>query len=163
MSYDFTTKLQEGESAEAFLDRFFARQFLISPATRAEQRLGVDRWFQCRRTGTRFRVEYKADRTASRTGRAFIETISVDRVGAEKKGWAHTSTADKLIYWLPEDSLAYVIELSALRAKLPSWTKRFPTRLVPNKGYNTHGVIVPLAELEACAEAVIQTDAEVAS
>ena len=42
-----------------------------------------------------------------------------------------------------------------LRAKLPAWERRYQQRSVPNDGYNTIGLIVPLAEFEQIAYLVI--------
>jgi hypothetical protein len=153
MIYNFATKLHEGQKHEKFLDSFCGRWFTIRAATREEQRRGIDRIFTRKKSSETHTVEYKADTTASRTGNAFVETISVDT--ANKPGWAYTSEADWLLYYLPEDGLIYFFEFSVFRKHLPRWAKQFPTRAIPNKGYKTHGLLVPLDEFEQHATKVV--------
>ena len=151
--YRFDEQLEQGEQGEAFLDRYFARWFHISHATPGEQRQGIDRWFYALRRPRSFAVEYKTDWTAGRTGNAFIETVSVDT--RDRAGWAYTSAADRLLYYLPGRAAIYVLTLTALRYRLPFWTQQYPLREIPNDGYHTHGLLVPLAELERCAHRVL--------
>lgn len=153
MTYDFKTQLHCGQTHEHFLDEFFNRWFVIADATRDQQRQGIDRMFTDKDTGAIHAVEYKADTTASRTGNAFVETISVDT--ANKLGWAYTSMADWLFYYLPKDGLIYFFEFAKLRRHLPRWTKQYPARSIPNNGYKTVGLLVPLAEFEAHATKVV--------
>jgi hypothetical protein len=42
--------------------------------------------------------------------------------------------------------------MAAIRAWLPFWLQTYEVREVPNNGYHTHGLLVPLEELERCAE-----------
>lgn len=153
MIYDFIKQLHAGQTHEHFLDGFFNEWFVITDATRDQQRLGIDRIFTDNNTGAIHTVEYKADTTASRTGNAFVETISVDT--ANRAGWAYTSQADWLFYYLPQDGLIYYWIFAKLRRHLPRWTKQYPTRAIPNKGYKTHGLLVPLAEFEQYANKVV--------
>jgi hypothetical protein len=127
----------------------------LRPATRAEQRHGIDRIFTRRQTGQRLAVEYKTDYKASETGNAFVETVSVDAAG--KASWAYSSEADYLIYYVPGDGLIYVLALEILRRELPRWIEEYPLRAAQNEGYTTHGVLVPLHKFEEHAEAVIST------
>lgn len=145
-TYDFATQLRRGQGGEAALDAWFGRRFDIRPATRAEQRRGIDRWFTDRASGERLSIEYKTDWTASRTGNCFVETVSVDT--ADKAGWAVSSQAQWLVYFLPDDGLAYVIPLVSLRAELPRWRREYPVRRIPNDGYHTVGLLVPQDEFE---------------
>lgn len=149
-AYDFTTQLRKGEAAERRLDEHFSTWFTITPASRDEQRRGIDRWFVGRTTGQRFAVEYKTDWKAARTGNAFVETISVSGV---KPGWAFTSQARWLIYYAPGDGgeQVYMVRMEALRERLRRWMGRWPEKVVLNDGYETRGVIVPLAEFERVA------------
>ena len=153
MTYDFAAQLAKGEQAEAQLDRFFADRFDITKATREEQRQGIDRHFRNKADGRTFRIEYKADERASATGNAFVETMSVDSAG--KQGWAYTSQADLLLYYLPKDLLVYVIRLKDLRQQLAGWRATYPQRKADNGSYATWGVLVPLDEFEDIAKAVI--------
>jgi hypothetical protein len=153
VAYDFGIQLARGESGEQVLDKFFSDKFGICPASRQQQLQGIDRIFKNRETGNVLKIEYKTDDIAHRSGNAFVETVSVDSVG--KPGWAYTSRADYLIYYIPGDLLIYVIQFSVLREQLPSWINKYPVKKAPNKGYFTHGIPVPLAEFERCAETVI--------
>ncbi|HMN12042.1 MAG TPA: hypothetical protein PKD55_06935 [Bellilinea sp.] len=149
--YQFDRQLSIGEEGEAFLDGFFAPWFHIRRATPAEQRQGIDRWFVDAR-GRRQSVEYKSDSTAARTGNAFVETISVDTT--RKPGWAYSSQARTLVYYIPPDGLIYIIRFRHLRVVMPRWERDYPTRAVSNAGYHTHGLLVPLHELERLAVTV---------
>lgn len=146
--YSFDAKLAEGQHYEAVLDAFFRRRgATVLEATRAEQRRGIDRWIDGEA------VEYKADRTASRTGNCFIETVSVDT--ANKPGWAYTSEADWLFYFLPESELLYIVWMRSLRWELVGWEKSCRTVKVPNDGYHTHGLLVPQSWIEGLAKEVV--------
>jgi hypothetical protein len=151
MTYDFDQQLAEGAQGEAFLDDFFrARGHSVRPATMDEQRQGIDRVFT-RPDGRVMTVEYKTDRLAGKTGNAFVETVSVDARG--KMGWALTAQSDYLVYYIPE-RVIYVLPFMSLRWALPGWMRDYPARSAPNRGYDTHGVLVPLARL---AEYAMQT------
>jgi hypothetical protein len=154
--YNFGDQLSHGERGEALLDRFFARWFRIEPATHEEQRQGIDRHFHHLTSHNDFTVEYKTDHTAARTGNAFIETVSVDTAG--KAGWAFTSQADRLLYYVPGKGIVYVLKMTAVRARLPFWQQAYEIREVPNNGYHTHGLLVPLEELEKVAERLLTCD-----
>jgi hypothetical protein len=154
--YDFNEQLAEGDRGEASLDRHFSRWFRIEPATPEEQRQRVDRHYRHRTSGQNFKVEYKTGSTASRTGNAFIETVSVDT--EQRAGWAFTSQADMLLYYVPGKRVVYVLKMAAIRARLPFWLQKHEVREVPNNGYHTHGLLVPLEELERCAERVLTWD-----
>jgi len=151
--YNFDIQLAQGESGEARLDRFFSTWFQIQPATPEEQRQGIDRWFADRRRPRTLAVEYKTDHTAARTGNAFIETISVD--SEQKAGWAFTSQADLVLYYVPGRDQVYVLRTTAVRSRLPFWLQACEVRQVPNDGYHTHGLLVPLDELAGCADKVL--------
>ena len=146
--HDFGESLSRGEGGEDLLDSFFSKWYDIKPATREEQRQGIDRHFTRLDTGDHSLVEYKTDWKASETGNAFIETVSVDT--ADKAGWAHTSKADWLVYFLPNSKVIYIAPFGKLREALPEWLATYPVRPAINRGYNTHGVLVPLAEFEKC-------------
>lgn len=151
--YNFNTQLTDGEAGEQRLDQYFSQWFTITPATAAEQRRGIDRHFLRHRDGQSFTVEYKTDHTAGKTGNAFVETISVDT--QNKPGWAITSTAQVLIYHVPDAGTLYIIDLPRLRQHLPRWQKTYPTRQIPNRGYHTHGLLVPLKEFEQIAGQIL--------
>lgn len=144
MVYDFEHQLADGEAGEAFLDEFFRqRGHAVRPASREEQRQGIDR-FIVTPAGREMKVEYKTDHVAARTGNAFVETVSVDTAG--KMGWALTSQADYLVYFIP-DRMIVVLPLRSLRWALPGWMREYPARSAANNGYLTHGLLVPLGAL----------------
>lgn len=149
-TYDFSAQLAQGETGERKLDAYFSRWFSIRPAKRAEQRRGIDRFFS--RQGATYPVEYKTDARADETGNAFVETVSVDTVG--KQGWAYTSEAEFLLYYVPGAEAVYIIPFTNLRQHLAQWVQSYPLRKIPNKGYCTHGILVPLTEFERIAQRV---------
>jgi hypothetical protein len=153
MTYTFDAQKTRGDTGEEFLDRWFAAEYEVRPASPQEQRWGIDRIFIHRQTGQRLAVEYKTDYKAANTGNAFVETVSVDTVG--KAGWAYESQADYLVYYIPAEGLIYVITLEVLRRELPRWVRVYPHRAAQNPGYATHGVLVPLDEFERYAEGII--------
>jgi hypothetical protein len=114
-----TDQLAKGAAAETQLDRHFADRFHITPATRAQQRQGIDRHFTHRQSGATYTIEYKTDWTAARTGNAFVETVSVD--SAAIPGWVYTSQAEWLAYFLPDHATIYLLAFPTLRACLPQW------------------------------------------
>ncbi len=154
--YQFSSQVKTGTRGETFLDDFFSRWFQIAEAGTDDQRRGIDRYFTTRNHKRRFSVEYKTDERAARTGNAFIETISVDSSG--KAGWAYTSQADYLLYYVPETGLIYMMKMGLIREHLSSWKEEYPLRQIPNQGYHTHGLLVPLIDLEHYAEAVFNAN-----
>jgi hypothetical protein len=154
--YSFNQQLCHGEHGEEFLDHYFSRWFYIEPANPEEQRLGIDRFFMSRNQKHRLAVEYKTDETASRTGNAFIEVVSVDSSG--KAGWAYTSQADYLLYYVPPRAFIYMLKMADIRERLSLWHQKYPLRRIPNNGYFSHGLLVPLRDLERYAEGVFNAD-----
>lgn len=152
-TYDFNKQLSKGEDGEQRLDEYFSVKFDIQQVSRDGQRRGIDRVFQCRETGKTETIEYKTDLKARYTHNAFIETVSVDT--NKTRGWAFTTKADKVFYYVPGDELVYVLEPATVRELLDNWQKRYPVRAAQNKNYKTFGVCVPLSELEICAIEVI--------
>lgn len=148
MTKQFAKQLGIGEAFEQVLDVHFTAKYQISKATRAEQKAGIDRWFESL-DGGKISVEYKADLRATNTGNAFVEIVSVDTRNV--LGWAYTSQADALIYFLPQPKLCYHICFDSLRQELPDWRVKFPSRSVRNFDYNTIGLLVPIGELAALA------------
>ena len=155
MIYQFATQLAQGQSYEQLLDQRFDELYIIQPATPQQQRQGIDRVFRPRKAPHEvLYVEYKADSTAARTGNAFVETISVDTF--DKPGWAMSSQADWLMYLVPGVCEAlYIIRMADLRLRLPKWRRTCQERRIPNEGYFTVGLLVPLREFEEIAYAVV--------
>lgn len=164
MTYDFKTQHRIGNSGEDKLDAHFSHWFDITPASDAEQRQGIDRWFVRKETsedgiaGERFAVEFKTDHIAARTGNAFVETVSVERGHGQKiQGWVFTSRARWLVYYCPGSGaeVIYLFSFAQLRAQIIGWRRSYGEKKVENKGYCSRGIAVPLHEFERYAKAVI--------
>ena len=157
MTYDLQQQLSKGEKAELLLDQHFADRFHIEPATRDQQRQGIDRIFTKHTTQKSYLIEYKADWTAGRTGNAFIETISVDTMNV--LGWIYTSASEWLIYYVPGRSTAYIVRFETLREQVDAWIQQYgPEKAIPNDGYFTRGVPVPLDSFATCASKIEQVN-----
>ena len=139
-TYSFDQQKAIGTEAEAALDCWLDQFYRLRPATGPQQRQGVDRQATHRLTGRQFTLEYKADSRASTTGNAFVETLSV---APNKPGWAVTCTADYLLYWVRNRGL-YICRPLALRCHLADWKRTCESRSIPNRGYTTEGLLVPL-------------------
>jgi hypothetical protein len=155
--YHFDEQNLRGGKGEVFLDTFFIeRGHYIQKATRGQQRLGIDRVFL--KDGGVVLVEYKTDLLAHRTGRVFIETISMDTSG--KQGWVFTSHADLIVYFIPGLKLIIVVPPEKLREQVPRWEQAYPTRTASNEDYSTHGILIPIDELERQASQVFHLPAD---
>lgn len=152
-SYDMRQQLKQGESAERFLDSYFQDEFIIRPATRQQQRTGIDRIYTRRKDGRVWKIEYKADKTAARTGNAFVETVSVDTAG--KPGWAYTCQSDYILYYIVGVGPLYILRPKDIQGKIQKWRRQYPERRIPNGSYHTVGLLVPLDEFERLAVQVI--------
>lgn len=148
--HDFQQQLARGEAGERTLDAYFGQRYQIRKATMAEQRRGIDRFFINPANGQQWSLDYKTDTRAAQTGNVFIETKTYpDR---EQSGWAYTSEAGWLFYYLPDAFVVYAVSFSYLRTKvLPLWLARYPVRSAKNKTYTTYGLIVPVADFARCA------------
>lgn len=138
--HNFGSKYREGVLHEREIDSQFHDRFEISAVPRFMQRLGVDRIWKNRESGETFTVEYKADEVASRTGNVFIETTSIDT--EKKPGWAYTSTAQILVYYIPGDAI-YLASTLRLRRVIKDWVRRYPTGRANNGTYFSQGILVP--------------------
>lgn len=154
MRYEFEKQLLDGEDGERLLDRHFEEWFFITHASRDEQRRGIDRWWEPKDGGRAMSVEYKTDRWATRTGNAFVETVSND--AQNKPGWAYASAAELLVYYVPGQELVYLIDMIRLRSYLSLWTQRYRQHVVENAGYNTIGLLVPLPNFDRIARQIIR-------
>lgn len=152
-SYDMRQQLKKGEAAERYLDSLFEDEFAIRPATRQQQRQGIDRIFTRRSDGREYRIEYKADKTAARTGNAFVETVSVDTYS--KPGWAYTCRSDYIFYYVVGDGPVYILKPADIKRRLDRWAAQYEKRRIPNSGYHTEGLLVPLEEFEKMAIQIV--------
>ena len=90
-------------------------------------------------------IDYKCDEAWRRTRNVFIETVSNARTG--RRGWALTSEAEWLLYFLTPDRVL-VLTFTAVRRHLPTWQARFRLRAAVNDGYDTLGLCVPVSVVE---------------
>lgn len=148
MTITNTAQFYTGKRVEQTLDDYFrGAGFVIEPTTRHEERvlcLG-DRKFTAP-TGQTFHVEYKSGIQTFYTGNVFLETVSVDTTNF-KRGWVYTCRADLIFYAALLNQKILVFEPARLRAEIEALKARFretKTSKNQNKGYNTHGVLVPL-------------------
>jgi hypothetical protein len=139
-------QFKRGKDVEAFLDDFFRfRGWYIEQTTAHEERalcLG-DRHFS--KGDQKLTIEYKSGIQTFYSGNVFLETISVDTQG--KPGWVYTCKADYIFYAALLNGKILVFKPDYLRSVIDDLKTRFrevPTSNNQNKGYNTHGVIVPL-------------------
>jgi len=148
--FDFDEQLIEGEEAETFLDSMFSQFAEVKKVGMDLQRKGIDRAF---RIGDKIiTVEYKADRRATATGNAFIETISVSTTFAE--GWAKKTQADWIIYLLPQELKVYIIPVKEMKKRMTAWRHTYPFGKAQNKGYHSEGLLVPLTEIATFSKVV---------
>lgn len=163
-THEFYDKLEQGEEAEKVLDDVFSDGFTkITKASKELQLLGIDRIMMCEESGVRESVEYKTDFVAHKTNNVFIETVSSreDDVG----GWALTSVAQYLAYYIPALSQIYIVRMTSIKRNQLDWIKDYPTKAVKNIGKNGHeytaeGIVVPIEEFEKCCSLVIDIDTD---
>lgn len=146
--YSFNKQRSRGYAGEQTLDRLFGKFFEIRRASAAQQRQGIDRVMMGKAHKQTIRVEYKTDYTAATSGNAFIETLV-----AGQPGWALTSQADFIAYFVPNQH-AYIVRPAALRTHLNEWEGRFEQRTITNRGYMATGLLIPLTYLAEISEAV---------
>lgn len=142
-----TPQFFTGKRVEQILDNYFRRGgFIIEPTSRLEEQvlcLG-DRRFTST-TGESFYVEYKSGIQTFYTGNIFLETVSVDSVN--KPGWVYTCQAELIFYAALLNQKILIFDPATLRAEIEALKARFgevKTSKNQNRGYNTHGVLVPL-------------------
>ena len=72
-----------------------------------------------------------------------------------KLGWVCTSRVKWILYFVPGRDELYVVRLAVLRTELPRFIETLPHRQVPNDGYHTHGLLLPLRQLDDLATGVV--------
>ena len=151
MRYKYADQLAAGRDTE---DRFSAwlrgHGRHVRAATLEEQYSGIDMWVSEHDGGRLASVEVKDDRVSVTSGNAFIETVSSVAKGSD--GWALTCSAE----WLAVVSgdVVYWLRPGEVRARVAEWSARCREVTTQNDSGNTRGVLVPLGEIEALAEAV---------
>jgi hypothetical protein len=149
--YDFKKQLAKGAEGEELIRQHFQKEWIITPSTMADQKRGIDFYFQHRRNDISCTVEVKSDKKASSTGNGFFEIYSAF---PNKRGWAYTCQADYFFYLLPQDRLIYVFRPKLFSKLLKLWG-HYPTRNIRNKSWVTRGHLVPLHEFENHASQII--------
>jgi len=156
----------EGMAVEKFLDKFFAARGWEIFRTTPRQERGLclgDRLFV--KGKWHYFVEYKSGMQTAVTGNIFLETISVDAAG--RPGWVYTCTADWLMYACLGNGKILVLEPERLRSCIERLKEKFHVAHTgsQNKGYQTHGVVVPLAfaETEIAVQVVTIAPLQVAA
>lgn len=158
-AFEQTPQWKSGQSVADFLDAYYrAKGWQVTPTTPHEERvlcLG-DRHF--RQAQIHLHVEYKSGLQTYSTGNIFLETVSVDSKGVP--GWVYTCKADIILYAALLNKKILVFLPDQLRRHIETLKLRFRTAKTgkrQNQGYDTHGVLVPLAYAEsALATKVIQ-------
>lgn len=141
-----TPQWASGQSVERFLDMFFQHKgWTIERTTPHQERvlcLG-DRIYS--KGDETYFVEYKSGKQTRHTGNVFLETISVDATNIP--GWVYTCQANYIFYAALLNHKILVFVPARLRMRIEMLKTQFrvvKTSNEQNKGYNTHGVIVPL-------------------
>lgn len=150
LTHQFVSSLTEGKQHEAELDGVFSKWFHVKPAKKEEDRRGIDRWFTAKTFPLSFSVQYKGDARAEASGNLFIELVSVSIEGQPKKpGWAIKCDADWLVMWLPTKRYAYILSVYLLKSWAAIWYVQYhPMVSIPNDGYRTEGIPVPIKIIE---------------
>jgi hypothetical protein len=138
----FKEALERGEKYEALLDEYYNKKGFEVKAPEQLQYLGADRLFKTKYC--RFLVEYKADETAGKTGNFFIEIWS--DIEQEKPGWACTSLAQVLIYYIPDWKTAFWLNMAAIRFALPMLNKTCQKKDC-HIDFHSQGLLVPINSL----------------
>jgi hypothetical protein len=144
MIYQFETQKKVGKAGEELIKESFSPDWIITPSSYADQKRGIDFYFNHRKKDLVCTVEVKTDTKAHETGNAFFETYSDY---PKKKGWAYTCQADYFFYFVLYDRLIYVFAPSSFSRLIPKWTK-YPSRSINNQRWTTIGHLVPLHEFE---------------
>lgn len=164
MVKSFTQKEQfkRGSDVAQWLDLFLERlNFSVTPTSYEEERklfLG-DRKIVSPR-GEVYYVEYKSGIQTYYTGNVFLETASVDT--ENKPGWVYTCQADFILYAALLNGKILVFRPPCLREVIEELRAQFPERKTShgqNKGYCTHGILVPLEVAEGLAHRVLNVPA----
>lgn len=139
-----------GDMGETILDKHFSKWFNIEEVSREEQRLGIDRIFTKKDIPVKFSVEYKTDLMAGKTNNVFIETMSVEE--KNKLGWAYTSLAQYIMYFVPTTSIYFVISVVEMKHCLAGWKTNYVEKRLRNvmgkTVYHSSGLIIPIKDFK---------------
>lgn len=154
-TYDLQNQLELSRLRDSEIDKHFSDSWHIQKVGRDFERAGIDRIWTHKTSGRRWTVEYKHDTLAHKTGNVFVEVESVE---GSARGWAYTSCARVVVYYVVGGEYAFVTRMDEIERKLPWWEATFPkkhaTTLNKGRSYKTHGVLVPLMIYRASADKV---------
>lgn len=145
MTYRFGEQYRVGQIGACMLDGYFSKLYRLLPATMAEEENGIDRVGFC--DGRQVFLEYKTDVKADQTGRAFIEVVAYAHDEGQRPGWAYTSHADIIVYFLPFSNRLFLIRPHRLRSRMPYYEVQYPRFEVANTKWTTTGLLMPLEVL----------------
>lgn len=144
-AYTFSEQLRIGKAAERQLDAYFSQWYTIEVLPREiEMMIHSDRLF-IDAYGKQTVVEYKADYLGHKSGRVYIETLSVDI--DNRPGWVYSSMADVLVYWIVGSGELYSVRPRELREHVPQWEARYPKVKAHNEMSSGAGILVPIREI----------------
>ena len=151
--HNFINSKNIGDAGEAALDLFFSNKFTIEEVNMTQQKLGWDRIFTHKEDFTRASVEYKTDTQSHKTGNIFIEVWSNKEV--DKRGWAYTTTAQWLYYYVLGTNEVFVVDVAKMKLYLNNWEKQFIKKSAKNPNYSSEGMLVPIEIFKSVAYEVI--------
>lgn len=154
--HNFKQSKQVGDAGEAALDNFFSQKFNIEDVDMTQQKLGWDRVFTHKERGTRASIEYKTDTQSHKTGNIFVEIWSNKE--AEKRGWAFTTTAQWLYYYVVGASEVYIVDVAKMKLYLENWQAQFKVKTARNPNYTSEGMLVPIEVFKTIAYEVIKVN-----
>lgn len=151
--YEFHKQLSVGKRGEGELDRYLRSTPEVWELHHfpALEKMGIDR-IALLHTGERISLEYKTDLIAGNTNNIFVETMSNKEKGVS--GWAETSLAQLLLYYIPTKGLLLHVEMLKVRRMLATWEKEFGRKVVKNTSWTGEGMLVPLDRFSKIAHII---------
>lgn len=146
-SYDFNNQKKQGDIAEKLMDEYFSEWYFIKNMSVKQQLiLHYDRIFVDLDDYKQYKVEYKTDLIAVRTGNFYIET----EISNGKKGWFYKSKADWLAVLIGREiylaSFCYLRLLFAEKSK-DYKIKKSGLTITSNGSFNSVGYLMPIKDL----------------
>jgi len=153
--HGFADRLADGQTHEVTVLGWLEQWYDWKPAEQIDDSaFGIDYHLTNRTDSSKLSIQIKADTVASRTGNAFIETVSVDTYG--KPGWVFTCQADRIFYYLPFSGTLFILKPDVLQRMAYTWVEDYGIRTAANDGYHTYGCPVPLTIVESVASRTLQ-------
>jgi len=139
-------RLSQGFWGERVLDHYYEQKFSVN-GDPMYQMYGFDRVFEDT-SGLQFSVEYKTDFRTAESGNIFFETLSVVTEKKSERGWAYTSKAQLLKYFVPQTGKIYTFRMTDVKEWISRWQRTYHVMEVLNEGYRSFGVVVPIKHLD---------------